>query len=129
MARSRSMIGFARQVFNLVRRIPSGRVATYGTIAAHIPPPAGVDPLGYERVRARWVGDAMARCPSDVPWHRVVNALGQISQRPGFDPALQRHLLELEGVVFGEDDRIDLGRFAWGPPSQTGHRPGALRRS
>ena len=127
MARSHSMTAFARQVFALVRRIPPGRVATYGGLAVHIPPPQGIDPLGYERVRARWVGDAMARCPNDVPWHRVVNARGQISPRPGFDPALQRHLLGLEGVVFGEDDCIDLGRFAWDRPTQASRRPAKPR--
>lgn len=118
MARSQGMTDFARKVYALVRRIPRGRVATYGSLASQIPPPSGVNPLGYERVRARWVGDAMAHCPEDVPWHRVVNAQGRISPRPGFDPALQRHLLQLEGVVFTEDGGIDLGRFGWSPASR-----------
>ncbi len=123
MTRSKSMTAFGRQVFSLVRRIPSGRVVTYGNIAARIPPPAGVDPLGYARVRARWVGDALTRCPEDVPWHRVVNSHGQISQRPGFGPALQRHLLRLEGVVFDAHGRIDLARFGWDRPGRTGREP------
>ena len=118
MARSRSMTEFARKVYALVRRIPRGRVATYGSLASQIPPPGGVDPLGYERVRARWVGDAMAHCPEDVPWHRVVNSQGRISTRPGFNPALQRHLLQLEGVVFTEDGGVDLERFAWSPAAR-----------
>jgi methylated-DNA-protein-cysteine methyltransferase-like protein len=104
---------FRQQVFEAVRRIPRGRVATYGQIAARIPPPPGTDPLGYMRIRARWVGYALADCPDDVPWQRVVNAQGCVSTRPGHGPHVQRILLEEEGVVFGESGRVDLGSFGW----------------
>ena len=58
-------------VYRLVRRIPRGAVVSYGEIAAWLGRPGG----------ARVVGHAMRVCPSDVPWHRVVNARGGISVR------------------------------------------------
>lgn len=106
---------FRAQVYQVVRAIPAGRVMTYGQIAALIPPPLGVDLRGYEHVKARWVGYAMAECPEEVPWQRVVNARGRISLRRGEGPEVQRLLLVDEGVVFGEDGRIDLARYDWEP--------------
>jgi len=96
-------------VHDLVRRIPAGRVATYGDVARL---------LGRPRV-ARQVGYALAALDSDtdVPWHRVVNAQGRISPRgSGGSDELQRLLLEDEGVHFDDDDRIDLARFGWSGP-------------
>jgi len=91
---------------------------TYGQIAALIPPPPGVDLPGYEHVKARWVGYAMAGCPEEIPWQRVVNARGQISLRRGEGPEVQRLLLMDEGVVVGEDGRIDLARHTWEPEQE-----------
>lgn len=102
---------FDPQVYQLCREIPAGRVSTYGRLAAMIPPPAGIDPLAYERVRARWVGYALSSCPPDVPWHRVLNARGESSLRPGRE--IQRALLEQEGVRFDAHGRVDLDRFLW----------------
>ncbi len=112
---------FATQVYRIVRAIPRGRVMTYGGIGALIPPPPGTNWTGYARVRARWVGYSMAECPEDVPWHRVVNAQGRISRRPGFSPALQRALLAKEGVRFDRSGRLDLHLIDW--------KPSARRRS
>jgi methylated-DNA-protein-cysteine methyltransferase-like protein len=109
---------FATQVYAVVRRIPAGRVMTYGGIAAFIPPPAGTNWTGYARVRARWVGYSMAVCPDDVPWHRVVNAQGRISWRPGLSPALQRALLKKEGIRFDRTGRLDLSRLQWKPSAR-----------
>lgn len=106
---------FRAQVHTVVKAIPAGRVMTYGQVAALIPPPPGADLRGYEHVKARWVGYAMAECPEDVPWQRVVNARGQISLRPGEGPEVQRLLLTDEGVVFDGTGRIDLARHAWEP--------------
>jgi len=106
---------FAEQVYALVRRIPRGRVMTYGGIAAFIPPPAGTSWTGYVRVRARWVGYTMADCPDDVPWHRVVNAQGRISPRSDLSSALQRALLKREGVRFDRNGRLDLELLEWKP--------------
>jgi methylated-DNA-protein-cysteine methyltransferase related protein len=102
---------FYQQVWRIVRQVPPGRVATYGQVAALIPPPPGVDPDEYAAHRARWAGNAMAACPPDVPWQRVINAQGKISARQG--AALQKQLLEQEGVVFDAKERVDLKRFGW----------------
>jgi len=115
MPRTRLHPEFVAAVYTVVRAVPPGRVTTYGRVASLIPPPPSVDVHGYEQVKARWVGYAMADCPEDVPWHRVVNAAGRISPRPDEGPELQRLLLQEEGVVFDETDRIDLERFAWEP--------------
>jgi methylated-DNA-protein-cysteine methyltransferase-like protein len=117
-----------QQIYAAVRRVPKGRVTTYGTIAEL----AGLD--GH----ARQVGYAMHDLPSgsNVPWHRVVNARGEISPRSrGDSHELQRMLLEAEGVEFDLRGTIDLKRFGWpGPtPSESGsrslrRRPGRSRR-
>ncbi len=93
----------------IVRRIPEGRVATYRQIAA----------LANRPRNARQVGYALALLTDDsVPWHRVVNAKGAISDR-GIDPLesveRQRLLLQEEGVVFDRRGRVDLDRFGWTP--------------
>jgi methylated-DNA-protein-cysteine methyltransferase-like protein len=106
---------FIAQVHRIVASIPAGRVLTYGRVADWIAPPHGVDPAGYHRIKARWVGQALAACSEDLPWHRVVNAQGRISLRPGDGQALQRTLLQAEGVILSDDDRIDLGRYLWQP--------------
>ncbi|GAB4505179.1 MAG: O-6-alkylguanine-DNA--cysteine-protein methyltransferase [Anaerolineales bacterium] len=100
------------QVWNLVRQVQRGQVATYGQIALLLPPPPGVDFETYRAFGPRWVGGALAACPEDVPWQRVVNAKGAISPRPGADK--QRELLEQEGVTFNEKGCIDLKKFGWG---------------
>lgn len=102
-------------VYVIARAIPRGKVMTYGGIAALIPPPKGIDRAAYTRVRARWVGYAMAACGDDVPWHRVINAQGRISKRQGHGPHNQRLLLEEEGVVFDPRERIVLKRYRWEP--------------
>lgn len=101
------------QVWQLARQAPYGKVVTYGQIAQLLPPPAGVDPQEYKAWSPRWVGDAMAACPADVPWQRVINAQGKISDRPGAQR--QRRLLEEEGIVF-VNDKIDLKRYQWSGP-------------
>ena len=90
----------------MVCKVPRGRVATYGQIAEL----AGLE--GH----ARQVGYALHNLPekSSVPWHRVVNAKGEISARTGGDShELQRLLLEAEGVEFDGRSRIDLRRYRW----------------
>jgi len=102
---------FQAQVWNIVRQIPSGKVAAYGQIAQMIPPPQGMDAKAYLAFGPRWVGGAMAACPNDVPWWRVINSKGEISLRPGGQE--QRQRLEAEGVEFDERGRVDLKRFRW----------------
>ncbi len=99
------------QVWDLVRKIPHGRVATYGQIAKMLPPPMGVEIEAYTAFGPRWVGGAMANCPDDVPWQRVINSKGEISEREGADR--QRLLLEGEGVAFDAKNRVDLKKYGW----------------
>ncbi len=98
-------------IYAVVRRIPRGRVATYGQVAG----------LAGRPAQARQVGYAMSALGpgSRVPWQRVVNAQGCCSLRaePGCE-LTQRRLLEDEGVVFGASGRIDLGRHGWQPRSR-----------
>jgi methylated-DNA-protein-cysteine methyltransferase-like protein len=94
-------------IFAVIRRIPKGWVATYGQIAAM---------AGLPR-RARLVGHVLQNLSpnSKIPWHRVVNAKGEVSwslSRNGGD-ALQQRLLEQEGVEFDDNNRFDLERFRW----------------
>jgi methylated-DNA-protein-cysteine methyltransferase-like protein len=103
-----------------VRRIPRGRVASYGQIAA----------LAGRPGRAREVGYALASLSDadGVPWQRVVNARGEISARG--EPAaaaLQRRLLEREGVRFDLRGRIDLERYGFRPAPARGRRRGSQR--
>ena len=99
--------GFHEAVWALVRQVPPGRVATYGQIATL---------LGSPRL-ARQVGYALAgafRADVPVPWQRVINAQGRISERGDFGRVQeQRALLESEGVEFDPTGRIDLTRFVW----------------
>ncbi len=107
-------------VWEIVRQIPEGRVASYGQIAAMIPPPEGVEPVAYDRLRARWVGQAMHATPSgsDVPWQRVINSQGTISLPAGSAAAEeQRARLESEGVGFDERGRVDFRQVGWDGPS------------
>ena len=106
---------YYEQVWELVRQVPYGKVVTYGQIAQLISLPLGVEPQDYKAFSPRWVGDAMAACPNDVPWQRVINAQGKISDRPGAQR--QRHLLEQEGVIF-VNDKVDLKRYQWQGPGQ-----------
>ncbi len=106
---------YYEQVWAMVRQVPPGRVVTYGQIAQMLPPPAGVDPQDYQVYGPRWVGEAMAASPADVPWPRVINSQGKISKRPGAQK--QRQLLEEEGVVFVKD-RVDLKLYQWRGPGQ-----------
>ena len=114
---------FNALVYEIVRTIPPGRVATYGQVAALIPPPEGVNLRQYEAQGPRWVGAAMSIAPDDVPWQRVINAQGKISLRPGAGPVLQRQRLEAEGVEFDEKERVDLKRYTWEAVRKPGTKP------
>ncbi len=97
-----------RKIYAVVRRVPPGRVATYGQIASLADLPG----------RARQVGYALHSLPRDhdVPWQRIINSKGEVSPRsaPGWDN-VQRSLLEQEGVVFDARGRVDLARYRWEP--------------
>jgi methylated-DNA-protein-cysteine methyltransferase-like protein len=102
-----------QKIYAVVSRIPRGRVATYGQIAQ----------LAGLPNHARLVGYALNALParSAVPWHRVVNARGRISERAEGSPMsiVQRLLLEAEKVRFERNDSISLVRFRWRPEIRT----------
>jgi len=95
------------RIYRVVRRIPRGRVATYGQIAML---------AGLPR-QARLVGYALAAAGErSLPWQRVVNAKGEVSARAdSLAEEVQRVLLEAEGVEFSNQGRIPLSRFRWKP--------------
>jgi methylated-DNA-protein-cysteine methyltransferase related protein len=92
-------------VYKLIKKIPQGRVTTYGQLARALRLPGG----------ARAVGYAMAACPSGrgIPWHRVVGAGGHL-RIPEPHGSLQRRLLESEGVSL-DGGRIDMTVYGWSP--------------
>ncbi len=107
-----------REIYAVIRRIPHGRVATYGQVAAL---------AGLPR-RARLVGQSLRSTPEgmeEVPWQRVINAQGTVSPRGGlgWEEGYQRHLLEEEGVVFSKSGKIDLDRFGWDPEERRPRKP------
>lgn len=100
---------------------------TYGQVAALISAPAGIDPLSYRRIRARWVGYALADCPDDVPWQRVVNQKGAASRRSSGGHHLQAALLEAEGTAMKGPDLVDLERAQWHPGEELFRRLGDIK--
>jgi methylated-DNA-protein-cysteine methyltransferase-like protein len=104
------------RILAVVRRIPRGRVATYGQVAS----------LAGLVHQPRLVGYALHTLPSatTVPWHRVINARGMVSLRAYGAPSLtQRLKLEKEGVVFDALGRVSLERFRWKPSRRSPTRP------
>jgi methylated-DNA-protein-cysteine methyltransferase-like protein len=101
---------FYRLVYRLVRRVPRGKVVTYGQVAAILGQPRG----------ARAVGMALGALRPPllhlVPWQRVINATGRCSHRDGLSAAMQRDLLEREGVRFDRAGKVDLRRTRWKGP-------------
>lgn len=96
------------RVWKIVKRVPRGRVVTYGQISRMID--GRLTPVG--------VGWAVRAAPEgSIPWQRVVNGSGGISTDRE-NPGLQRALLEAEGVQFDDDGRIDLARASWKPRAQ-----------
>jgi methylated-DNA-protein-cysteine methyltransferase-like protein len=94
-----------RAIYKVIKRIPRGGVATYGQVAQ----------LAGFANHARLVGYALhalrETIDPKVPWHRVINARGKISLRDEEGIAVQRGLLEREGIEFDERGRIDLGKY------------------
>lgn len=96
------------RIYEVIRRIPRGRVATYGQIADLAGIPGQPRRIGYALSALDGEGG--------VPWHRVINAQGKISFPPGSaHEKLQRRLLKQEGVVFAKG-RVSLSLFRWRTP-------------
>lgn len=99
-------------IYAIVRLIPYGKVTTYGQIAELV-----------GGCTARMVGYAMAALKGgnapNVPWQRVINAKGKISiHGDGFGNAMQRVILEDEGIVFDANDRVDFTVYGWSGPNE-----------
>jgi methylated-DNA-protein-cysteine methyltransferase related protein len=110
------MENFYQRVYDLVRRIPAGRVMTYGQIAVLLRKPTAARAVGYA-LHSTPAGQA-------IPWQRVINAQGKISPRSAGDklhePPVQRLLLEAEGIEFTAQGAIDLSRYLWEPEPENG---------
>jgi methylated-DNA-protein-cysteine methyltransferase-like protein len=95
-----------QRIYDIVRQIPAGKVATYGQVAR----------LAGLAGHARQVGYALNALPEDedVPWHRVINSRGEISRRaePVYEQ-IQRELLEDEGIAFDKGNKISLANYQW----------------
>lgn len=101
---------FYELVYAFVRRVPEGRVVTYGQVALELGAPAAARAVGYA---LHYLSIAP---PTDVPWWRVVNARGGISLKGrGAGADIQRQRLEAEGIEFDPNDRLDLHRYRWWP--------------
>ena len=102
------MSNFYDAVYKVVRKIPRGRVMTYGQIATILGCPRAARAVGYA-MRASGRID-------DVPWQRVINAKGCISAKTEVErPLIQRVLLEAEGIIFDETGACDLKVYRWEP--------------
>jgi len=103
------------RIYLVIRRVPRGRVATYGQVA-ELAKASGPRQVGY----------ALHALPEghDLPWHRIINAQGMISldSAPG-GANLQRALLEAEKVVFDANGRVDLKRYQWKGTPMAAARP------
>src|SRR5258708_13351002 len=102
---------YRERVYKIVRRIPKGRVMTYGQIAYM---------LG-EGYTPRTVGFVMHGADeSNTPWHRVINSQGKVSTTLIVLPAdKQQRMLEREGVRFDDSGRCDLEKVLWKPQPRT----------
>lgn len=102
--------GVFQKIYGAARRIPAGRVASYGQLARSVGMVNG----------ARIAGWAMMACPDDVPAHRVVHADGRLCSGHQWE-AVQRRLLAEEGIVFKQNGNVDMEKCTW-----EGEEDGAL---
>jgi methylated-DNA-protein-cysteine methyltransferase-like protein len=111
---------FTREVKSVLRRIPRGRVATYGQVAAL----AGRDRAARG---VAWILHSSSEA-AGLPWHRVIGGQGRISlpRRRGFEE--QKARLAAEGITVGRSGRIDLARYRWEPASGSAARSRAARK-
>jgi methylated-DNA-protein-cysteine methyltransferase-like protein len=96
-----------QRVKEVIKKVPKGKVATYGQIAAL----AGSPRAARQVVRILHSSSGKDK----LPWHRIVNRQGRIALKPGHGYEIQRELLRQDGVEFDKDDRIDFDRYLWSP--------------
>jgi methylated-DNA-protein-cysteine methyltransferase-like protein len=111
---------YRERVYEIVRKIPRGRVMTYGQLA---------EILG-EGYTPRTVGFVMHGSNDKTPWHRVINAQGGCSTgRIALPHDKQQRMLETEGVRFNERGRCELKRYLWIPPDKQAEKRAGKRNS
>jgi len=98
-------LSFTQRVKQIIKKIPRGKVATYGQIAAY---------AGHPRAarQVAWILNSSSR-KDKLPWHRVINRSGKISLKPNHGYEIQKMLLKKEGVEFDKSDVIDFERYLW----------------
>jgi len=96
---------FSQRVKDIIKKIPVGKVATYGQIATY---------AGNSRAsrQVAWILHSSSR-KDNLPWHRVINSRGKISLPHNGGYEMQKELLETEGVVFDKNDKINFDRYLW----------------
>lgn len=96
---------YQKSIITVIRTIPLGKVMSYGQVAAYIGRPK----------EAREVGWTLQKIDADFPWWRVLNNAGQISikDNPTADAAMQKQLLEQEGIVVDDDFRLDIDTYRY----------------
>ncbi|HEY9868841.1 MAG TPA: MGMT family protein [Candidatus Obscuribacterales bacterium] len=149
MVRSRSGSGttggvYAR-VYDLVRKIPRGKVLTYGLVSTLLGGPLSAQGVGWalralpnagqpggnRKRRRAGAPEPGSYSSADVPWHRVVNSAGALSthKNPGIEPGLQQLLLEQEGVFFHSSGKLDLDKYLWWDGLTAATPAGALEKT
>jgi len=98
---------FCQRVKDVIKKIPFGKVSTYGQIAA-----CAGNPRAARQVA--WILHSSTR-KDRLPWHRVVNGKGQISLKPNYGYEIQKELLRKEGIKFDKGDTIDFNLSLWSP--------------
>ncbi len=108
------MLPFTKDTLNIIKEIPTGKVLTYGRVAALAGKPNG----------ARQVSRLLHSMSKkyDLPWHRVINAKGKISLEPSNGYELQKALLESEGIRFSKQETVDLKKYLWYPAQRVWER-------
>jgi len=96
---------FSRRAKEIIKKIPAGKIATYGQIAAY----AG-NPRATRQVV--WILHSSSR-KDKLPWHRVINSKGRMSLPHNYGYEIQKELLEKEGVKFDKNDNVDFDRYLW----------------
>ena len=97
----------SERIVKVIRKIPKGKVATYGQIA---------DLAGNPRAARQVVRILHTLSENEkLPWYRVINSRGTISLRPGEGYEIQKAILIKEKIIFDDNDKIDLKRFGWNP--------------
>ena len=98
---------FSHRVKEIIKRVPRGKVATYGQVATL---------AGNHRAarQVAWILHSSSQS-DDLPWHRIVNRSGRISLKQNRGYEIQKSLLKIEGIEFDENDSIDFKRYLWCP--------------